>query len=400
MTRYRLAFCLAGLVSLAAAVACAGCGSAAAPAPAAATPAAAADATSLAYSEATSQATWAVLPMGAPAGPNEFWQLFLLTAGHGKGHREGQGQWALDTPPDIATNGAIELAGLAGTALVAGVRPSLDLAYSPVSLSSDGGRDWTAAPPAAGLAAVADALAATPGGKALLALSTTGKVSTTTAAAARWTPVLSLRSLAATAAGRACGMTGLTAVAYSPAGAPLVAGSCRRPGVAGVFTGTGPVSSWRAAGPAVPPAAAGYRVQVLSMTTSSARTTALLQAGSGPDAQLFAASLTASGGWTTSRALSIGTGGVRTTAFGAAGQVAAVLASGRAAILASISGRWQLTPPVPAGHAVTIAFPAAGPVEALAATGGTLAVSQLGASGQKWVPAQTVKVPIQYGSSS
>jgi hypothetical protein len=390
MTRCRLVGRLAGLMSLAAAVACAGCGSSAAPTAAATTPVAAAAGASLAYSEATSGATWAVLPMGAAAGPNEFWQLFRLTA--------GQRKWTLDTPPDIATNGAIELAGLFGTALVTGVRPSLDLAYSPISLSSDGGRDWTAGPPASGLAAVADALAATPGGTALLSLSMTGTVSSATAKATRWTPVLSLRSLAATAAGRACGLTALTAVAYSPAGSPLVAGQCVRPGIAGIFAGTGPVSNWREAGPALPPGLAGDRVQVLSMTASSGQTTALLQAGSGADTQLVAARLTGTGSWTTSSALKIGGAIVRTTAFGATGEVAAILADGRAAILASVSGAWQLTPPVPAGHTVTIAFPGTGPAEALAATGGTLSVSQLGAS-RTWVPVQAIKVPIQYGSS-
>ncbi len=51
-------------------------------------------------------ATWATVPMGAVTGPNEFWQLFRLPA--------GSSRWALETPPDIATNGAILLAGQGG----------------------------------------------------------------------------------------------------------------------------------------------------------------------------------------------------------------------------------------------------------------------------------------------
>jgi hypothetical protein len=388
MTRNRAAARLAGATALAAALACAGCGGSAAPA--ASSPAAGASTTSLAYSEATSQATWAVLPMGAAAGPNEFWQLFLLGA--------GQSRWTLDTPPDIATNGAIELAGLAGSALVAGVRPSLYLAYSPISMTSDGGREWTAAPPAAGLAGVADALAARPGGSELLSLSTAGQVSTATATAATWSPVLSLRSLAASAAGRTCGLTRLTAVAYSPAGAPLLAGDCSRPGVAGIFTGTGQADSWHPAGVILPAALAGARIQVLSLTTSLGQTTALLQAGTGRAAEIVAARLSSAGKWTASAALAIGVGGIRTTASGAGGSEAAILADGRAAILTGPS--WQLTPPVPAGNAVTIALPDGGPADALAASGATLTVYQLSELGQKWVDAQTVKVPIQYGSSS
>ena len=52
-------------------------------------------------------ATWATVPMGAVTGPNEFWQLFRLPA--------GSSRWALETPPDIATNGAILLAGQGGS---------------------------------------------------------------------------------------------------------------------------------------------------------------------------------------------------------------------------------------------------------------------------------------------
>ena len=51
-------------------------------------------------------ATWATVPMGAASGPDEFWQLFRLPAGGSR--------WALETPPDIATNGAILLAARAG----------------------------------------------------------------------------------------------------------------------------------------------------------------------------------------------------------------------------------------------------------------------------------------------
>jgi len=55
----------------------------------------------------------------------------------------------LRTPPDIATNGAIVLAapggaGAAGKTLVAGVRPSLDLGFSPIAFTADLGRSWAA----------------------------------------------------------------------------------------------------------------------------------------------------------------------------------------------------------------------------------------------------------------
>ena len=54
--------------------------------------------------------------------------------------------------------------------------------------------------------------------------------------------------MARTAAGRACGLTGLTAAAFSSAGAPMLAASCSRPGTVGIFGDTG--SGWFPAGPA------------------------------------------------------------------------------------------------------------------------------------------------------
>jgi hypothetical protein len=391
MSRFRVAGVLASQLAVAAAVSCAGCGSSAAPAAGSAASAARAQAAAsqLAYSAATTQATWAVLPMGAPSGPNEFWQLFLLAA--------GQREWALDTPPDIATNGAIELAGLTGRSLVTGIRPSLYLAYSPVSLTSNGGQQWTAGPPAQRLADVPDALAATPGGGRLLALAEAGQVSSATSASTGWTPVVTAHALARTAAGRSCGLTELTAVTYSPAGAQLLAGDCQQPGVAGIFSRS--AGEWRAAGPALPQALASSRLQVLRLITTSGHTTALLLAEARSGAELVSAWLGAAGTWTTSAPLSIGRATVRTSAFGASGAVGVVLSDDHGQVLTGPEGSWRETPPLPAGRAVTIALPSGGQVEALAAAGGILAVWQLDSDGTHWAKVQTVKVPIQYGSS-
>ena len=139
-------------------------------------------------------ATWATVPMGAASGADQFWQLFVLPS--------GGSPWFLRTPPNIATNGAIVLAapdatggsgGAGGTAggggagatgktggetLVAGVRPSLDLGFSPITSTSDQGRNWTTSPPQSGLANVPDALAAAPGG-GLIGLGRDGAVSVT-----------------------------------------------------------------------------------------------------------------------------------------------------------------------------------------------------------------------------
>jgi hypothetical protein len=378
---------LLGAVAAGAAL-CAGCGSTPAPAPVSVSPRPS-SALSLAGSEATSQAAWAVLPMGAASGPNQFWQLFRLTA--------GTREWALETPPDIATNGAPAIGGLSDATLVAGVRPSLYLAFSPVSRTSDGGQNWSAGPPAQGLASVADALAATPGGSQLLALSRTGQVSAAASfAAAGWTNLVTTRALAATAAGRACGLLRLTAVAYSTSGGPMLAGDCGRTGVPGIFVRAG--AGWNGGGPSLPRSLAGARVQVLRLVTGTAGTTALLQADGRSGTQLIAAWRASDGRWSVSPALSLSGSGPLTTGFGPAGSVAVVLTSGRAAMLAGPGGSWQQTPRLPAGRDVTIALPGHGPAEALVPAAGTLTVWQL--DGSSWVKEQAIKVPIQYGSSS
>jgi len=371
------------LTALALAALCAGCGSTAAASQPRRSATAPALAMSLADAEATSQAAWAVLPMGSTSGPNQFWQLFL-DAGRG---------WRLDTPPDIATNGAVELAGLSGASLTTGVRPSLYLTYSPVSSTADG-KNWTAGPPAAGLADVPDALAATAGGR-LLALSTKGDVSSAGVTAPSWRPLISARELGA-GAGRSCKLIAITAVAYSPAGDPVAGASCRSDGVAGVFEQTS--IGWRAAGPALPAALAGDETRVLRLVTTSAGMTALIQAGTGPSASLLAAWRPPGGAWTVSAPLTLGTAVVRTSSFGAAGSAAVVLSGQRAETISGPGATWHGTPTLPAGRNLVIALPAGEPVTALAAGAGTVTIWRLTGGGQ-WALSQKINVPIQYGSS-
>jgi hypothetical protein len=377
-----------GMLAVAALVLCAGCSTTTALSPTAASRAASPPAMTLAGSAATSQATWAVLSMGAKSGPNEFWQMFVLTA--------DSRQWKLDTPPDVATNGAPALAGLAGTGLIAGVRPSLHLSFSPVSRTSDAGKTWSAGPPAPGLASVPDALAATPDGSQMLALSKSGRVAAAAVTSSQWRGLVTERSLAASATGRACGLTALTAAAYVPS-TPLVAGDCGKPGVAGIFALSG--SSWRAAGPTLPAALSGTEVRVLRLVANSSGTVTLLQTGAGSATRLVVGWRTDSGQWTLSPALRLAGSAVRSTAFGDAGAAAVLLTNGTGAVVMGPGGAWRQTPTVPAAPSATLALAASGPVEALTAAGATLTVWQLNGTSDAWTRAQTMKVPIQYGSS-
>jgi hypothetical protein len=365
--------------------------------------------------------------MGAQSGPNEFWQLFLLQA--------GASRWSLATPPDVATNGAIALAGLSGHALVIGIHPSLYLTYSPVSDSSNAGRTWAPAQPAPGLASVPDSLAATPGGTDMLALDRAGQAQFGRANGTAWSTVTTAPSLAATPAGRSCGLTSLTAVALTPAGTPLIGGDCTHPGVAGIFTsaitmtgstgtggststsaggstststGTGGSTStrtdgssaWVAAGPALPAALSGQPVRVLRLTDTGQQQVVILQAGTGASATLLTAWRSGTGPWTSSPPLPLAGASVLSSSFGSGGGVAVVLSSGRGAVITGPHGQWQRTPPIPPGQGMTLAQPPAGGLEALTTQGGEFTAWRLPPGATAWTKAQTMSVPIQYGSSN
>jgi hypothetical protein len=221
----------------------AGCGSQPAGVTAAGPPALTAP---LSTSLVTAQGAWAVAAMGGRDTDDRFWQLFFrpATGGH----------WSLVTPQGVADNGGLVAAG-GGAYLVAGFRPSQNLAFSPLATSTDVGRNWTPGLLDAGLASTPGAIAVGPSGRtlALLQDGTIEAAPTAGAAAAgQWSVLATLRALAASAQGRTCGLRGVNAVSFGAHENPMAAGSCVRPGVAGVFTDAG--GTWRSAyGPGARP---------------------------------------------------------------------------------------------------------------------------------------------------
>jgi hypothetical protein len=334
---------------------------------------------SMVTSTTTTGATWATLPMGAAAGPNQFWELFTRPA--------GSTRWALHTPPDVATNGALILAPR-GATLTAGIRPSIDLTFSPITGTADGGESWATSAPQAGLAGHPDALAAAPDGH-LIADGRDNTISVLAPHGVTWSTLTSKNALSAATS---CGLTAMTAVAWTPTGTPLVAGNCGQAGTVGIFARTG--SGWRADGPTLPASLLGQRVQVVRLTRTSTGDMAVLQAGT----SLVVAWRGADGSWARSPVLSIGSGDPNSVTFGKNNDLAVITAGGRAQTVTGPGGAWHALPTLPTGRAVALALPAGGPAQALAATGGRLTVWQL--TGSRWVRAQTIKVPIQYGSSS
>jgi hypothetical protein len=354
--------------------------------------------------------SWAVVDMGGSSATNEnFWQLLARPAGTAK--------WTLATPPGVADNGGLVAASLGGPALVTGFNPSQDLKFSPLATSRDSGARWTPGLLPAGLAAAPSALAAGPGGR-LIALTNRGLAETSAPGRTGWTRLASLASLAATPAGRSCGLKSLTAAAFSLSGMPLLAGECASPGVAGIFAYSG--GSWHQAGPALPAALAYRRVSVLRLTTARRRTVALLTAAApGGGASLAAAWASAGGRWALSAPLPLGGARVLSTATGtAAGELSAraasaaspgpvsaagiVLSTGRAETIADPAGNWQQLPALPA-HAAALVLGPGQQISVLAPSGSILTSWRLTRARTHaviWTKTQVLRVPVPYGSSS
>jgi hypothetical protein len=337
----------------------------------------------------TAAGAWATVVMGGSvASHNNFWQLFIRPP--------GSQSWKLVTPPGVPDNGGLVLAP-AGPSLITGFRPSQGLTYTPLTQTRDGGQAWSSTGPLdAPLANVPDALAAAPGSGNLLALRADGTASIAAPGYVRWATLASPRTLAATAAGRRCGLGGITAAAYAPAGQPLLAGTCSRPGTAGIFADTG--GTWQAAGPVIPAALARQPITVPRLTTTAGETVALLAAGTGHAASLLVSWSADSGRhWTVSPPLRLAGAALASASFGPAGTVAVITTSGRAAMISS-AGSWHPLPALPAGTA-TLAPGPADQADALAVHRGTLTIWQLPSGGTTWTKTQVINVPIQYGSS-
>jgi hypothetical protein len=369
----------------------AGCGSTANSGPGPAPGAPSAGAPFLATSLGTAAGTWAITVMGGSAAShNNFWQLFVRPA--------GSAEWKLVTPPGVADNGGLVTADTGGQSLLTGIRPSQYLTYTPLTTTRDGGQAWSPAGPLdAALADVPDALAAAPGTGRLLALLTNGTVKAAAPGYTRWTTLATQRSLATTPAGRHCGLTALTAGAFTPSGTPLLAGRCSRSGIVGIFAARN--GTWQAAGPALPATLDHQHTTVLRLTRTSGGDVALLEAGSGPDVNLLAAWSTGDGGrWALSPVDRLHGAGLTSASFGPGGAAALVLTGNRAETITGAGAAWRSLPALPAGTATLAPGPAGG-FDALAVHRTRLAVWQLGPGTTAWRATQAMNVPVQFGSS-
>jgi hypothetical protein len=325
---------------------------------------------------------------GSAAQHNNFWELFARPA--------GSTTWKLATPNGAASNGGIAATPTGPDSAAAAFLGSQDLTFSPMSTSADSGTSWSQAGPISpGLATTPDTLAAGPAGK-LLALTSSGSVQLGTSSSLAG--LTSEKALARTAAGRACGLTGLTAVGWTGAGDPLVAGTCSKPGRAGVFVQAG--GSWQSAGPSLTGSLAHSPAEVVALQTTGGKTTAVLSVPAGSAYRLVVA-WTADNGqqWTLSPALQTGPGSARSLSIWSDGSASVVLTGSRGETIGWQAPSWRSLPPLPADAQTLTAGPS-GQVDVLAAHAGTLTAWQLPTGATTWTLTQTVHVQIPYGSSS
>jgi hypothetical protein len=360
--RFRLARVIPFGAGLGGTLLLAGCGAAGSAAPAATAPAATAPAATAARPLSTSLVTthdsWAIVPMASnPA----FWEIFSRPL--------SSPDWKLVTPPGVADNGGLVVAGSGGSLTVA-VRPSQNLTFSPLAASADGGGTWSTGLVDAAVAASPSALAVS--GSQVLALLGDGTVVASADGGNRWRTLAGPHAITGSAAGRECGLETVTDVSFGITGTPMAAGTCATAST-GVFAYSG--GSWQAASPPL----SGRVVRMtgnLVLAVSGARLRAAWRTGSGwsVSAPLPADGVVASG-----------------TLGGDSAWV--LLPGGRAATIAGPGDGWRPLPAVPTGTAV-LAAGAGGAIDALATHGSTLRVWQLEAPATAWSDIQIISVPI------
>jgi hypothetical protein len=351
--------------------------------------------TPLATSLQSAAGTWATVPMGHLDQPlNTFWQLFFRPAGSASWSNQVQAT-------ATGTNGGLILASVHGGAVIVGVRPSNLLTFSPLISTADGGRSWSTGLVSQGLAARPDSLAANSPSQTLALANGRGgaQVLAATNGLSGWRTAITTPALASTAAGRACTLASITAVADLGAD-PLVGASCARPGVVGVFVER--AGSWQLLAARPPRPLARARVEVLALQSADGVTQALLGVSASGEDSLVAAWYE-HGQWVASRPLAV-SASQHVSSYGPAmGDGIFALLTGssgaqRLAVASSPGAAWQQLTPPPPGTA-TLAFAGGASVDALAVHDTVLTVWSLTSPARAWSRRQTIDVPIEFGSA-
>lgn len=343
-------------------------------------------------------ASWATVLMGKrDASFDAFWELFVL--------REASGSWSLVTPPGVADNGGLFVAPEgSGAAALAGFGASQLLKFSPLALSANAGRSWSPAGLPRALVAEPSSLALGPRGAALALVSKNAgqEVLAGAGALTSWTNLVSTAALSKTSAGKRCALGAVQAVALGAGGTRYLAGSCRRAGVADIFSFS--AGSWRLVSLRLPASLGHAQLQSLRLTTSDGITSGLLLAGTQASQSLLATwAASSKATWLASAPLGLQPSTSLVATGVGPGGLQFVLLRSKSGVLsaAMITGpraRWQDLPRLPAQTA-TLAF-SASRVDALVVNDTLFVDWRLAKSGTSWEKVQSMQVPIGFSSSS
>jgi hypothetical protein len=342
----------------------------------------------LATTGSSEAGSWALVPMGRLDQPlNTFWQVFYRGA--------GSATWLLRTPAGVADNGGLVLAA-SGRRITVGFLASQLLRYSPLASAIAGSDGYTPGLVPAALTSVPDALSVSEAGPAL---ALTGPESRAAVLASQaglggWTTLTTRTRLAASGALSACALGTLSAVvATSP---PVIGGSCEHAGTVPIVSVEGGVVS--VVGPSLPARYRTWRVGVERLVPDDRGLAALLELRRGRSAEAVAAwDPGGRGRWVVSSPLPI-LGPLVSLPVQGAGRFGVLQAGTRGLVLAAIadgSTSWHSLATPPTGTETVALGP--GDPEAFVVDGSVLRVQRL-VSG-RWEVAETVTVPISYGSS-
>ncbi len=340
----------------------------------------------------TAAGSWADLAMGDLGQlANTFWQLLFRPA--------GRSRWSLVTPPGFADNGGL-VSVQVGSNLVSGFEASQRIAFSPVASSSNEGKSWAPGILSSELASVPDALAGTPNGRvAALIGNPAAAVVSDSGGLYNWHQIVSARDLKASMAGRLCGVTALTAVAFSPSDQLLVGASCSRPGDVGVFEVS--PSGWQLAGPSIP-SSISAGTSVLRLRAYDGGVSALIATYSPAGTELLGTRRADNGGWSRPVALALGrTERLTSSGISVKGGLAVTLVGDEppfGEVLGPGARAWSKLSRLPV-RTEAISFGATGGIDALAVNQSQLTVYRLSTSTTSWQRVQVMQVPIVYGSS-
>ena len=255
-------------------------------------------------------------------------------------------------------------------------------------------------------------MAASPGalavsGRQLAALLGNGTIEASSDAGSTWRTLAKPGAIAASAAGKQCGTVGVTSVSFVPVPSEvLAAGRCGASGTTGFFAYS-PGDGWQRLSSPV----SGQLVRLgegTALVRAKAGLTVLWTSsypigwyGHPPLPTPTAAS---SAAWATSAPLPvtssvITSGGLPGATATSPGGVWVLMPGGQAATISGPKQQWLLLPPTPAHTSVLAAGPG-NSIDALVVSGSRLTVWQLDRGATLWTKAQTMNVPIQYGSSS